>query len=110
MSRQPVESAQYVNIRYREQLAEAGIAPSVGSRGDSYDNAMAETINGLYKAQVIQRRVPWRTEQSVEMVTLEGVSWFNPPGLLDPIDHLTPTRAETLLSASHQSGRHRDLT
>ena len=69
--------SQYVSIRYSERLAEAGIAPSVGSKGDSYDNALAETINGLYKAELIHRRGPWRTRESVELATLEWVSWFN---------------------------------
>ncbi|MGK8720701.1 IS3 family transposase [Pseudomonas aeruginosa] len=67
--------SQYVSIRYTERLAEAGIEPSVGSRGDSYDNALAETINGLYKAEVIHRRGPWKTKASVELATLEWVSW-----------------------------------
>ena len=69
--------SQYVSIRYTERLAEAGIEPSVGSKGDSYDNALAETINGLYKAELIHRRAPWKTRESVELATLEWVSWFN---------------------------------
>ncbi|WP_460885621.1 IS3 family transposase, partial [Polaromonas eurypsychrophila] len=69
--------SQYVCIRYSERLAEAGIEPSVGSKGDSYDNALAETINGLYKAELIHRRGPWKTKESVELATLEWVSWFN---------------------------------
>ncbi len=64
--RRPIESAQYVSIRYTERLAEAGIEPSVGSVGDSYDNALAETINRLYKAEVIHRRGPWRSFEAVE--------------------------------------------
>ena len=67
----------YVSIRYSGRLAEAGIAPSVGSKGDRYDNALAETINGLYKAELIHRRGPWKTRESVELATLEWVSWFN---------------------------------
>jgi transposase InsO family protein len=66
--------SQYVSIRYTERLAEAGIEPSVGSRGDSYDNALAETINGLYKAELIHRRAPWKTKESVELATLEWVA------------------------------------
>ena len=66
--------SQYLSIRYSERLAEAGIEPSVGSKGDSYDNALAETINGLYKAEVIHRRGPWKTKQAVELATLEWVS------------------------------------
>ena len=62
---------------YTERLAEAGIEPSVGSKGDSYDNALAETINGLYKAELIHRRAPWKTKASLELATLEWVHWFN---------------------------------
>jgi putative transposase len=71
------QGSQYVSIRYTERLGEAGIEPSVGSRGDSYDNALAETINGLYKAELIHRRAPWKTMEAVELATLEWVSWFN---------------------------------
>ena len=77
MLRQPIEFTQYVSIRYSERLAEAGIKPSVGSKGDSYDNALAETINGLYKAGLIDRRAPWKSKESLELATLEWVSWFN---------------------------------
>jgi transposase InsO family protein len=94
MLRRPVESAQYVSIRYSERLAEAGIAPSVGSKGDSYDNALAETINGLYKAELIHRRGPWRTRESVELATLEWVSWFNHQRLMGPLGHIPPAEAE----------------
>lgn len=69
--------SQYLSIRYTERLAEAGIEPSVGSVGDSYDNALAETINGLFKAEVIHRRGPWRSFDAVEYATLEWVDWFN---------------------------------
>ena len=69
--------SQYVSIKYTERLAEAGIEPSVGSVGDSYDNALAETINGLYKAEVIYRRGPWRSFEAVEFATLGWVDWFN---------------------------------
>ena len=74
--------SQYVSIRYTERLGEAGIEPSVGSRGDSYDNALAETINGLYKTEMIHRRAPWKTMEAVELATLEWVSWFNHHRLL----------------------------
>ena len=77
--------SQYVSIRYTERLAAAGIEPSVGGRGDSYDNALAETINGLYKAEVIHRRGPWKSVQAVELATLEWVCWFNRPGVDQPI-------------------------
>ncbi|EGH26162.1 ISPsy21, transposase orfB, partial [Pseudomonas amygdali pv. mori str. 301020] len=75
---------QYVSIRYTERLVEAGIEPSVGSVGDSYDNALAETINGLYKAEVIHRR-SWPTRGAVELETLKWVDWFNHRRLLEPI-------------------------
>ena len=86
--------SQYVSIRYSERLAEAGIEPSVGSRGDSYDNALAETINGLYKAELIKRRGPWRTKESVELATLQWVHWFNHIRLLYSIGYFTPAEAE----------------
>ena len=86
--------SQYVSIRYSERLAEAGIEPSVGSKGDSYDNALAETINGLYKAELIHRRAPWKTKESVELATLEWVSWFNHHRLLEPIGYVPPAEAE----------------
>ena len=86
--------SQYVSIRYSERLAEAGIEPSVGSRGDSYDNALAETINGLYKAELIHRRGPWKTKAAVELATLEWVVWFNTQRLLGPIGYIPPAEAE----------------
>jgi transposase InsO family protein len=86
--------SQYVSIRYTERLGEAGIEPSVGSRGDSYDNALAETINGLYKAELIHRRAPWKTKEAVELATLEWVSWFNHHRLLEPIGYIPPAEAE----------------
>lgn len=86
--------SQYVSIRYSERLAEAGIEPSVGSRGDSYDNALAETINGLYKAEVIHRRGPWKTKQAVELATLEWVSWFNHHRLMGPLGYVPPVEFE----------------
>jgi len=86
--------SQYVSIRYTERLAEAGIEPSVGSVGDSYDNALAETINGLYKAEVIHQRGPWRSFEAVEFATLEWVEWFNNRRLLEPIGNIPPAEAE----------------
>jgi transposase InsO family protein len=86
--------SQYVSIRYSERLAEAGIEPSVGSVGDSYDNALAETINGLYKAEVIHRRGPWRNFEAVEFATLEWVDWFIHRRLLEPIGNMPPAEAE----------------
>ena len=86
--------SQYVSIRYSERLAEAGIEPSVGSRGDRYDNALAETINGLYKAELIHRRAPWKTRESVELATLEWVAWFNHHRLMEPLGYIPPAEAE----------------
>jgi putative transposase len=85
---------QYVSIKYTERLAEAGIEPSVGSVGDSYDNALAETINGLFKAEVIHRGGPWRSFEAVEFATLEWVDWFNNRRLLEPIGNIPPAEAE----------------
>ena len=86
--------SQYVSIKYTERLAEAGIEPSVGSVGDSYDNALAETINGLYKAEVIHRCGPWRSFEAVKYATLEWVDWFNHRRLLEPINNIPPAEAE----------------
>jgi len=86
--------SQYLSIKYTERLADAGIEPSVGSVGDSYDNALAETINGLFKAEVIHRRCPWRSFEAVEYATLEWVDWFNNRRLLEPIGNIPPAEAE----------------
>ena len=86
--------SQYISIKYTERLAEAGIEPSVGSVGDSYDNALAETIDGLYKAELIHRRGPWRSIEAVEFATLEWVDWFNHRRLLEPIGNIPPAEAE----------------
>jgi transposase InsO family protein len=91
---------QYVSIKYTERLAEAGIEPSVGSIGDSYDNALAETINGLFKAEVIHRRGPWRSFETVEYATLEWVDWYNHRRLLEPIGHVPPAEAEAAFYAT----------
>ena len=92
--------SQYLSIRYTERLAEAGVEPSVGSVGDSYDNALAETINGLYKAEVIHRRGPWKSFEAVEFATLEWVDWFNNRRLLEPIGNIPPAEAEAAYYAS----------
>lgn len=86
--------SQYPAIRYTERLTEAGVEPSVGSVGDSYDNALAETINGLYKTEVIRRRGPWRPLEAVEFATLEWVDGFNHRRLLEPIGNIPPAEAE----------------
>jgi transposase InsO family protein len=92
--------SQYVSIRYTERLAEAGIDPSVGSVGDSYDNALAETINGLFKAEVIHRRSSWRRIEDVELATLHWLSWFNHRRLLEPIGNVPPAEAENVYYAA----------
>ncbi len=86
--------SQYLSIRYTERLAEAGIEPSVGSRGDSYDNALAETVIGLYKTEVVRRDGPWRGLEDVEFATLEWVAWFNTQRLLEPLGYLPPAEYE----------------
>jgi putative transposase len=90
---------QYLAIRYTERLAEVGAVTSVGSRGDSYDNALAETIIGLYKTELIRRRGPWKGLDEVEYATLEWVDWFNHRRLLEPIGHVPPAEFE---AAYHQ--------
>jgi putative transposase len=103
--------SQYLCIRYSERLAEAGIEPSVGSVGDSYDNALAETINGLYKAEVIHRRSSWKTKEAVELATLQWVAWFNHHRLLEPIGHIPPAEAEANYDQNLQSqSRHVGVT
>lgn len=91
--------SQYLAIRYSERLAENGLVASVGSRGDSYDNALAETINGLYKAEVIRRRSSWKDIDAVEYATLEWVDWFNHRRLLEPIGDIPPVEFEAAYRA-----------
>ncbi len=106
-ARQPAQSlihhsdrgVQYLSIRYTERLADAGIAASVGSTGDSHDNALAETINGLYKAEVIHHHGPWKNRAAVEIATLEWVHWYNHHRLLGPLGYIPPAEAE----ANHQT-------
>lgn len=93
---------QYVSIRYTERLAEAGLEPSVGSVGDSYDNALAETINGLCKAEVIHRKSSWRTREEVEWATLTWVDWFNNRRVLEPIGNIPPAEAEANYYSKHK--------
>ena len=91
----PLEFTQYLAIRYTERLADAGIEPSVGSRGDAYDNALAETVIGLFKMEVIRRQGPWRSLEAVEFATLAWVDWFNHRRLLEPIGYMPPAEFET---------------
>ena len=95
----PIESAQYLSIRYTDRLTETGISPSVGSVGDSYDNALAESVIGLYKTELIHHRGPWRDLDQVEYATLEYVDWFNHRRLLEPIGDIPPAEKE----ANHYS-------
>ena len=101
MLRRPFESAQYVSIKYSERLAEAGIEPSVGR----FDNALAETVIGLFKTEVIHQRGPWRSFDAVEYDTLEWVDWFNNRRLLEPIGNIPPAEAEANYYATLQELR-----
>ena len=100
--RRPAESlihhsdrgSQYLSIKYTERLADAGLELSVGTLGDSYDNALAETMIGLFKAEVIHRLGLWKSADAVEWETLKWVDWFNNCRLLEPIGYITPTEAE----------------
>jgi len=94
---------QYLSIRYTERLAEAGIERSVGSRGDSYDNALAESIIGLFKTEVIRRRGPWRGFDDVEFATLEWVWWFNQHRLLEPLGYVPPAEYEQKYRNGHDT-------
>jgi Integrase core domain len=95
-------AAQYLSIRYTGRLAEAGAVTSVGSRGDSYDNALAETIIGLYKTELVRRRGPWRDIDDVEYATLEWVDWFNHRRLLEPIGYVPPAEFEAAFQRQSQ--------
>lgn len=102
---------QYLSMRYTDRLTEAGIEPSVGSRGDSYDNALAESIIGLFKTEVIQRKGPWRHREAVEFATLRWVDWFNTRRLLEPIGYVPPAEYEAQYYAQveAESTSHPDL-
>ena len=92
--------AQYTSIRYTERLAELGAAPSIGSVADSYDNALAETVNGLYKTELIWRRGPWKTVEAVELATMEWVSWFNHQRLHSALGYVPPVEFEAAWAAT----------
>ena len=100
--RRPVEPGQYTSIRFTERLAEAGIQPSVGAVGSSYDNALAETINGLYKTELIKPRKPWRTVDEVEYATAEWVDWFNNHRLYEYCGDVPPVELEKAYYARKQ--------
>ena len=99
----PTQAAEYTSIRYTERLAEAGAKPSIGSVGDSFDNAMAESIIGLFKTEVIGPEGPWESVEHVEIDTLEWVHWFNTERPHESIDDLTPIQAEEV----HHAARNR---
>ena len=94
--------SQYLAIRYSERLADEGINPSVGSAGDSYDNALAESVIGLFKTEVIRRKGPWKSLESVEYATLEWVDWFNNRRLLEPIGNISPVERESAYYAMEE--------
>ena len=98
--------SQYLSVRYSERLAEAGIEPSVGSTGDSYDNALAETINGLYKAELIYRMGPWKSIDALEWETMNWVTWFNTQRLLEPIGNIPPAEFEIQYQRSQEAIYH----
>jgi putative transposase len=95
--------SQFTSVRYGERLAELGAQPSIGSVGDSYDNALAETINGLYKTELIRRRGPWRNVDEVELATLEWVHWFNTARLHSALGDVPPDEFETAFYAAQQA-------
>ena len=100
-----VEPSQFTSIRYGERLADLGALPSIGSVGDSYDNALAEAVNGLYKDELIRgpAQGPWRTVEDVELATLGWVHWFNTSRLLEPIGNIPPAEAEAIWRDAHNS-------
>ena len=94
---------QYTSIRYTERLIDAGAECSVGTTGDSYDNALAESVNGLYKTELYRKKGPWKTINDLEIATLEWVDWYNQRRLHSAIDHMSPTEYEDLYYAQHDS-------
>ena len=103
MLRRPVEFAQYLSIRYTERLVEAGASVSVGSKGDSYDNALAETVNGLYKTELVERHGPWRSLDELELATLEYIDWFNHRRLHSACGYRPPAEYEALHYDQHNA-------
>ena len=97
--------AQYLSIRYTQRLAEEGAVASVGSKGDSYDNALAEAVNGLYKAELIRRQGPWRTVEQVELATLAWVQWWNQRRLHGAIGDIPPAEHEAIYYRRHQPSK-----
>jgi putative transposase len=95
--------SQYLSVRYTDRLAELGVTGSVGSRGDSFDNALAETVNGLFKTELIKRRGPWRSVEQVELATLEWVDWWNQRRLHTTLGGVSPAEYETAYHQVHQT-------
>lgn len=104
------KGVQYTAVRYTDRLQAAGLAPSVGSTGDSYDNALAESINGLYKTELIDPGRPWQDAAEVELATLEWIDWFNHRRILEPIGDVPPAEAEAAYSATQPDPHHTDVT
>ncbi len=100
-----VESAQYLSVRYTQRLADQGAVASVGSRGDSFDNALAEAVNGLYKAELIGPHGPWRTATQVELATLAWVEWWNQRRLHGALDHIPPAEHEAIYYREHPQSK-----
>jgi len=101
--RRSLEPGQYLSIRYSERLLEAGVEPSVGSAGDAYDNALAESVIGLFTTEVIRARGPWKSLEAMEYATLEWVDWFNNRRLLDPIGNIPPVELEQMYYDTQKS-------
>ncbi len=103
MLRPPVEPDQYLSLAYTDRLIELGIAPSVGSRGDSYDNALAEAVNAAYKTELIHRGKPWRGVDDVELATAEWVAWYNQERLHEALGYVPPAEYEAALNGTSQT-------
>lgn len=100
MLHRPIELAQYLSLAYTDRLAELGIAPSVGSRGDSYDNALAEAVNAAYKSELINRGRPWRCIDDVELATAQWVFWYNQERLHEALGYVPPAEYEAALTGT----------
>lgn len=96
----PVEPDQYLSLAYTDRLVELGIAPSVGSRGDSYDNALAEAVNAAYKTELIHRSKPWRGVDDVELATAKWVAWYNQERLHEALGYIPPAEYEAALNGT----------
>jgi putative transposase len=104
--RRSFEPAQFTSVRYGERLAELGAVPSIGSVGDSYDNALAESVNGLYKTELIRRRGPWRDVEAVELATLQWIHWFNTQRLHSTLGDIPPEEFEATTYSQQAEASH----